>query len=1794
MGPYVTQGSIHQGQVGQNRGKQCTAVAILALAIAYLGSPIYWTSTDIDTIVLDGNSLYDSTVGTAPPEFLGHEDFIGSEIHANSHGQSAILEPALQTELLYGTVGNDGNIDSGESNIDQAISAAYALSNYVLATFHENTIALIEDATHGYTIFDSHSRDTNGQPHPDGTAIAIHFDDYASLIAYISHTYSGIEFILSPVTFTIQCNSLNSTYQQAKSPSNSTEGVQQCGTSRDPVSTQSSQTNILTSPHSPNNQDNMANIEDDISTIPASYHRTEDEISTIPASCHSSDVLSDRNDNDINFTHDDNRNSFPVYLDHGYCQETSSGKHERPATSPQNTQHIQFDHAYDWTSANIRFNDSEDMDINEDNSYTTGFKIYDAYISHGIDSMLKTNTTKDIKGASSMLISENEDYPFVQNERVIQSNSKESFNPVNHIMEYEYAIRERLSTHCESCHRLLFPYQIKRIGKVSKTAMQLGHTPNSDLCTTCATHLKQNKIPTISAFGNSLYVPPPPYELMSLNRVEKRLLAIIQVFITQFHLPGGQYAQRGLVLNIPVNILDVMTQSSNLKYTDSAIVHYETSPDLTPKISPQKVHRAFQWLKKNNILYSNVNLETPMDVDNSSFISHHANEAELEDIAENVLIPTDYAVPTDDRKNIFDANPTAHIHIPRSNMKPLNIYEQIGAEEKAFPWLFPTGQNGFKPLNNKNRKTNITPSMYWKIRLMNKEDTWRTDMTYVLHARISHDIMQAKSDLNIHLRMEKPNSDRQKVTAKNVFEPSMQSELVGNSYMFLKHIGGTDAYLKDSLQDLLAQVKFLGPPTLFVTLSADDLSWPELGMLLRNITYEEASKMKSNFEHMRNDPVLSGQHFWRRYQSLFKHVIQSDLKPLGGKVIDSFVRIEHQNRGSPHLHIFYWIDVDLNSPEDVIQYIDKTISTMMPNEESDPELYHLVNRVQTHHHSDGYCMKDRRYCRFGFPYPATEKTHLLKTFNMCNKRNRGRMYATKRDEQSSMINAYNPIILRHWRANMDISYIYNAESLAYYVCKYVCKSEPNELKTALHDLMTNIFAQHPEFTKRQKLFKIAMCVLKHRRMGAYEAAMKLCGIPYVEMSRKVVYVNARQPNKRYRRLKHKAELEQLAESNPDSTDIFMDGIIESYHSRPDKLEHMSLYSFACWYEKTSGCNKAGTVGKQKLERLQLKNGKWIKQRLQAAVIRTPNFQLLSEDNFYNMLLLHLPHRQETELLHPYNDAKTAFEQKHELLTKNSDCHFSLVEEVENAMHRIRIAQNEIDAINEDEDPAEQELNLIPDDVFDDIVRQCEVSNQHLTPGLSMPDTASLQSLHDHCQQVCPLTPQEYNTRLNALSKSQSDALKHISDMATKQEPFFTFISGGAGTGKSFLAQVLITYLEMNHASVPGLRVTRTCTPTGTAATQIPGAQTIHSLLRIPLDLDVKKPSPVLIKYLKDQLKGCKFIIIDEISMVSEGLLDAIHTQLCHISGIEAPFGGFSIIVIGDFCQIKPVNAPYCFEKSILWSLFEAVFLKENHRQSGDKSYTRLLNRARVGLLSQEDHLLLKSRVLVHMFDIRKYPGVLRIFPKKSQVDEFNKLCQADLPSTSHVHQAENYFSQKDWHPGADVPHEDLPEKDKYAGNLCNELILAVGSRVMLTQNINIKDGLVNGVLGVVTKLDFKNAKLITVHVKFDKLLNKEKGDDSIAIEIIEREFFWKGRHIIRRTFPLQLSWAATIHKVQGASLTQAVIYLGSEIFDDAMAYVALSRVSSIDGLILCCYVPSAVRAPKDALEEYHRLRQKKN
>ena len=152
------------------------------------------------------------------------------------------------------------------------------------------------------------------------------------------------------------------------------------------------------------------------------------------------------------------------------------------------------------------------------------------------------------------------------------------------------------------------------------------------------------------------------------------------------------------------------------------------------------------------------------------------------------------------------------------------------------------------------------------------------------------------------------------------------------------------------------------------------------------------------------------------------------------------------------------------------------------------------------------------------------------------------------------INGFTPV-------NMDIQMIGGPYGVAYYVCSYICKSEPDTLKNALSTLLQQM-STSDSISLRTRMFRIGLCVLKHRTLSAQEAAYRICGLQLTWSTRETIPVCALPPHKQYRKLKSLSERQSLPRN---STDIFEHNNLDSYYERPLCLENVSLFRFLQTY-----------------------------------------------------------------------------------------------------------------------------------------------------------------------------------------------------------------------------------------------------------------------------------------------------------------------------------------------------------------------------------------------------------------------------------------------------------------------------------------------------------------------------------------------------------------------------------------------------------------------------------------------------
>ncbi len=205
---------------------------------------------------------------------------------------------------------------------------------------------------------------------------------------------------------------------------------------------------------------------------------------------------------------------------------------------------------------------------------------------------------------------------------------------------------------------------------------------------------------------------------------------------------------------------------------------------------------------------------------------------------------------------------------------------------------------------------------------------FRCEISYLIVTVNRYEKPRLISLVNLYLTGFKCSSQIDKqITVGELRNMQVNSEMGQNSVMFLKTIRGTAAYWKDELFNILARMRTLGPPDLFLTFSVDDIGWKELNNVL---LYDLCTDYVSQAESVRKDPVIVALYSDRRFRAILQFI--KDEKPLG-TVIDYYARVEIQNRGSPHFHLFLWAkDIPSlskgNDETEIVTYINKIIDKL--------------------------------------------------------------------------------------------------------------------------------------------------------------------------------------------------------------------------------------------------------------------------------------------------------------------------------------------------------------------------------------------------------------------------------------------------------------------------------------------------------------------------------------------------------------------------------------------------------------------------------------------------------------------------------------------------------------------------------------------------------------------------------------------------------------------------------------------------------------------------------------------------
>lgn len=215
-------GTIHQGYPHFSdtyAGRQCTVIGLVALCFAYFNTGRQWTYNDVDNIVAEGHYRFVENLQNRniPIRNVQHNE-VPRYLHRFMGAED--IEVNLTSDLAYGVVGSVGSNQSGALDISTALNLCFVDHSFLLATFHEYTIALFYDSVRQtYALFDSHSCDSYGLTTANGAAILLEFQTLDALLSHLMRIYTQNQFEISAVTFSLPIVS-------AQQSSNTTNSMQ--------------------------------------------------------------------------------------------------------------------------------------------------------------------------------------------------------------------------------------------------------------------------------------------------------------------------------------------------------------------------------------------------------------------------------------------------------------------------------------------------------------------------------------------------------------------------------------------------------------------------------------------------------------------------------------------------------------------------------------------------------------------------------------------------------------------------------------------------------------------------------------------------------------------------------------------------------------------------------------------------------------------------------------------------------------------------------------------------------------------------------------------------------------------------------------------------------------------------------------------------------------------------------------------------------------------------------------------------------------------------------------------------------------------------------------------------------------------------------------------------------------------------------------------------------------------------------------------------------------------------------
>ena len=1191
---------------------------------------------------------------------------------------------------------------------------------------------------------------------------------------------------------------------------------------------------------------------------------------------------------------------------------------------------------------------------------------------------------------------------------------------------------------------------------------------------------------------------------------------------------------------------------------------------------------------------------------------------------------------------------------PTRNGSPLNEFKIECLATMAFPTLFPDSKGD--PTNSAiMRNLTLGEKIKHLIKFAEYSDG-KWVYRFASHPRFAYwafNMIQRHRLLSQGSIFLKQNPGEAKLTVEQLqqmLKSNSYSTLMSKLMHYAKNITGSNSYWHKAKEDLRATIAQVGTPTIFFTLSCAEYHWPEFHNLIDSQC--EFLTPEIRLQHVLQNPHLLDWLFTERTGRFVKSWLKESL----GATWHWF-RYEYAvQRGSIHCHGVAKLQNDpglckltevalqgflaskyidekhtcLSMEEQkelenkvkkgkqaefvVLQYVDFLLSTWNPcspdegwskpdthpcqksylslkDDQMENDYIDLLNSVQRHTKcSTKYCLRkgesnSELECRFNFPFDDCGKTKI--EFEQVHTKSGQQKYkaviVTKRND--SRLNRHQPLQLQGWRANCDIQIIVDYQACLEYLVKYASKGE--KASSVLNNAFTNVVQKLTDVSDIPSSFKhIMMKSVGQRDYSIQEVMHHLLSLKCVSSTFDVITASL--------------DGSRRIQMAPNKEFCTAPSVLDIYAEREKHLKtfpEILKYNFM-----------------QFVSLFTQKGAKLQKRKCPVIVKTYPKYSSNPENTYYGLfckyeLLKYKPWQNTPDNVWDNGEQSDETFKTCWMNFLCSDAGKELVPDWEIKLRTLKASvrldyDNSVLNVPQAQEEKEEwmlmsELNIR--DINNDI--QCvSVPDSYWHSINKMFNESELNSVASWLSNQKSINDPQWHMEprmvdVSSFSDNQSIAYnlvrKHV--QTENKDPLHLLITGIAGSGKSYVIHAMRNLLQSKC---------QVLAYTGKASFNINGI-TLHSFLKLPIGskrlMELKGPA---LQQLQNNLENIEYMIIDEYSFVGQSLLGWIDSRCRQATGrADIPFGGVSVIIVGDIAQLTPVGDKPLYhtmpksEKQIqgllMYQQFKQVIrLTVNHRVNGYKIsqslFRDLLLRARNGESTAADWQTLLTRTPQQIPNLAEFESVaVRLCYSKAKVAEINmeRLNSLNCPvATVKARHSGGANSL-----GADE-----------MGGLEPVLYLAKGARVMLTMNIWTNVGLCNGALGTVKDFVYAEGQVppmlpISVLVQFDEGYGGPSLCTSIPrcvpvspITVTSESLAGKCE---RQQLPLKLAWAITIHKSQGLTLKKAWVDLGDSEKSLGITYVALSRVKKLEDLVVEPMTLQRLQAAKESTNMKYRIQE---